>query len=138
MRIWSISCGKKDGRSCRGWPGCPPILRFFPRRGAGLGGFTMSLEGGLWEVEEARDFALQGFDAPLELRDDLLQLRHTLLQPPAIPAFWSSGISNHDQQNTRTHRGKSPTSQKTRERLRRLAYGSFDGSRRVMYHRRGP
>src|SRR5947209_5473325 len=42
------------GRSCLGCPGCPPGLRpSWPSGGAGLGGLTMSEEGGLEEVVES-------------------------------------------------------------------------------------
>ncbi len=41
-------------RSCRGWPGCPPMRRRgWPGAGAGLVGLTMSEEGGLDEVDES-------------------------------------------------------------------------------------
>src|SRR5512135_691085 len=46
--------GGKAARSCLGWPGCPPIRRLsWPSGGGGLGGLTMSEEGGLEEVEES-------------------------------------------------------------------------------------
>ena len=37
---------------CRGCPGCPPILLFFPPLGLGLGFVTSSEEGGLLEFDE--------------------------------------------------------------------------------------
>ncbi len=39
-------------RRCCSWPGCPPRLRFLPSLRGGLGGLTISLEGGLEEVDE--------------------------------------------------------------------------------------
>src|SRR4051794_3489171 len=58
-RTWSkgglVSCsGEKAARECLGWPGCPPCFRLsWPGGGGGLGGLTMSEEGGLEEVEES-------------------------------------------------------------------------------------
>src|SRR4051812_31065928 len=50
----SRASGGKATRSCLGCPGCPPILRLsWPTGGGGLGGLTMSEEGGLEEVEES-------------------------------------------------------------------------------------
>ena len=43
---------RKDGRSCFGWPGCPPRFRFLPCFGGSLGFLTMSLEGGFDELVE--------------------------------------------------------------------------------------
>src|SRR5579884_3262991 len=46
--------GGSRARSCLVWPGCPPRLRLaWPAGGAGLGGLTMSEEGGLEEVDES-------------------------------------------------------------------------------------
>src|SRR5512147_3184550 len=46
--------GGKATRSCLGWPGWPPIRRLsWPSGGGGLGGLTMSEDGGLDEVEES-------------------------------------------------------------------------------------
>src|SRR5512145_177994 len=52
--VRSTSSGGNEGRRCRGCPGCPPRRRFrrLPPAAAGRGGFTMSLDGGLEEVEE--------------------------------------------------------------------------------------
>ena len=47
-------------RSYLGWPSCPPFFRLFVESAVGgvLGGFTISLDGGLEEVEEfLRSFA---------------------------------------------------------------------------------
>src|SRR3954462_11600459 len=58
-RRWSkapalTASGGKAGRSCLGWPGCPPMRRLsWPSGGGDLGGLTMSEEGGLEEVEES-------------------------------------------------------------------------------------
>ncbi len=53
----STSSGENGVRSCRSCPGCPPgrLFRFrFPRaRSAARGGLTMSLDGGLEEVDES-------------------------------------------------------------------------------------
>src|SRR3954469_8845288 len=46
-----ICSGGKGTRSCLGCPGCPPIWR--GESAEGLGGLTMSEEGGLEEVEES-------------------------------------------------------------------------------------
>src|SRR3954449_2501144 len=47
------SAGKAT-RSCLGCPGCPPMRRLsWPSGGGGLGGLTMSEDGGLEEVEES-------------------------------------------------------------------------------------
>src|SRR3954464_3222770 len=49
-----MASGGKAARSCLGCPGCPPIRRrSWPSGGGGLGGLTMSDEGGLEEVEES-------------------------------------------------------------------------------------
>ena len=49
-----MDSGGKATRSCLGWPGWPPIRRrSWPSGGGGLGGLTMSDEGGLEEVEES-------------------------------------------------------------------------------------
>src|SRR5512135_1928827 len=58
-RRWSkapalTASGGKATRSCLGWPGCPPMRRLsWPCGGGGLGGLTMSEDGGLEEVEES-------------------------------------------------------------------------------------
>src|SRR5512142_1153522 len=49
-----MASGGNAARSCLGCPGCPPIRRrSWPFGGGGLGGLTMSDEGGLEEVEES-------------------------------------------------------------------------------------
>src|ERR1700722_8515686 len=49
-----VASGGKATGSCLGWPGWPPMLRFsWPSGGGGLGGLTMSEDGGLEEVEES-------------------------------------------------------------------------------------
>src|SRR3954470_20851605 len=49
-----MDSGGKATRSCLGWPGCPPMRRLsWPCGGGGLGGLTMSEDGGLEEVEES-------------------------------------------------------------------------------------
>src|SRR3954465_15994680 len=49
-----MASGPKAERSCLGWPGCPPMRRLsWPCGGGGLGGLTMSEDGGLDDVEEA-------------------------------------------------------------------------------------
>src|SRR3954463_10402528 len=49
-----MASGGKAIRSCLGWPGCPPIRRLsWPCGGGGLGGLTMSEDGGLDDVEES-------------------------------------------------------------------------------------
>src|SRR5512147_1667294 len=49
-----MASGGNAARSCLGCPGCPPILRrSWPFGGGGLGGLTISDEGGLEEVEES-------------------------------------------------------------------------------------
>src|SRR3989304_8813074 len=47
-----MSSGAKGGRSCRGWPGCPPRLRLPDELVPARGGLTMSLDGVLEEFEE--------------------------------------------------------------------------------------
>jgi hypothetical protein len=44
--------GVNGGRSCRGWPGCPPRFRLRPPTPPGRGGLMMSLDGGLEELAE--------------------------------------------------------------------------------------
>ena len=42
-----MASGGKATRSCLGWPGCPPMWRLpWPSGGGGLGGLTMSEDGG--------------------------------------------------------------------------------------------
>src|SRR4051795_11658100 len=49
-----MASGGKAARSCLGCPGCPPMRRLsWPSGGGGLGGLTMSDEGGLEEFEES-------------------------------------------------------------------------------------
>src|SRR5512142_3526511 len=49
-----MASGGNAARSCLGCPGCPPIRRrSWPFGGGGLGGLTMSDEGGFEEVEES-------------------------------------------------------------------------------------
>src|SRR5205085_5629637 len=50
-----LTCsGGNKARSCLGCPGCPPMRRWsWPSGGGGLGGLTISEEGGLEEVEES-------------------------------------------------------------------------------------
>ena len=66
-----MASGGKAMRSCLGWPGCPPMRRLsWPCDGGGLGGLTMSEDGGLDEVEES--FARRG-ELLAQLGDDLLE-----------------------------------------------------------------
>ena len=46
------SLRRKRGRTCRGWPGWPPRLRLRRLPPDGFGGLTMSLDGGLEDVEK--------------------------------------------------------------------------------------
>ena len=51
-RLVDMASRGNGARRCCSWPGCPPRLRFWPSFRGGLGGLTISLEGGLEEVEE--------------------------------------------------------------------------------------
>ena len=49
---WLTASGGNGDRRCCSCPGCPPFFRFLPPLGSGFFGLTMSLDGGLEEVEE--------------------------------------------------------------------------------------
>jgi hypothetical protein len=50
---WLTASGGNGDRKCCSCPGCPPFFRFLPPLGSGFFGLTMSLDGGLEEVEES-------------------------------------------------------------------------------------